>query len=158
MSGWDILGLKSCTSLKPLPPAGLTDEWVPADGRGGKRGLMIGSHSSQTRWALWSSHTAQWQTGRAADTRLAKWTFHHRCAAVVQFGCSTSEVGSVTAKAGLFTLPRWGGRSQMLAFHTCCFHCAHPPHWVLFFNDAHFVRRKCPSLHFHAVLKPSSVF
>lgn len=48
MSGWDILGLKSCISLKPLPPAELMDEWVPADGGGkGRHARMIGSHCSR---------------------------------------------------------------------------------------------------------------
>lgn len=50
---------------------------------------------------------------------------------VVESGNRTSEVGSVVPKAGLFTLPRWDGRSQMLAFivltlHTECFSLTTP--------------------------------
>lgn len=78
------------------------------------------------RLALKFTQSAQWQSGWPANTRSAKWTFHQKCAHVV-------------ATAGLFPPPRWDGRSQMLAFHTCCFHGALPPHGARFFNDTHFV-------------------
>lgn len=35
MSGWAILGLKSCVSQKLIPQARIMDKWVPADGGGG---------------------------------------------------------------------------------------------------------------------------
>lgn len=34
MSGWAILGLKSCVSQKLIPQARIMDKWVPADGGG----------------------------------------------------------------------------------------------------------------------------
>lgn len=35
MSGWAILGMKSCISHKLIPQARIMDKWVPADGGGG---------------------------------------------------------------------------------------------------------------------------
>lgn len=66
MSGWAILGMKSCISQKLIPQARIMDKWVPADwGGGGGNALRLRSHRSQM-WLLllsWSSHIVQLKRG-----------------------------------------------------------------------------------------------
>lgn len=70
LSGWDILGLKSCVSLKPLPPAGLMDEWVPADGGGGGKDMHLYDHTAARHSGCCEVHTQL--SDRQDDHQISK--------------------------------------------------------------------------------------